>query len=194
MYKIIAENRDDRMEKCKILHDRVVRAAEFKIGDYVLVLDKTPQKRGQNASIRKKWTGPWEIELIYNDVNYALKSFHTRRVLFRTVHQCMLKKWHGPAVQHAKFKTTHHRERESKSGKIVLNTQDSNVETQKQNRSQSQGNLQVEQSSHEKTVKRLKQQAKAAGDVGEQNANANGNNGLVTRFGRTTKAPDFFKA
>ena len=37
MYKLIATNRDVRMEKCKVLYDRVIRAASFKIGDFGLV-------------------------------------------------------------------------------------------------------------------------------------------------------------
>jgi len=71
-----------------------------------------------------------------------------------------------------------------------MDTQDSNLETQTQKRSQSQIDLQVERTSNEKSGKHAKnKETKAAGDVGEQKANANGlNNGLVTRFGRTAGA------
>ena len=169
MYRLIAKNRDVRMNKCELLHDR---------------------KRGRNARIRKKWKGPWEIELIYNDVNYALKSFHTRRVLLKTVHQCMLKKWHGPAAQHAKFKTTHHRERESKSGKVVMNTQDSNVNTQ-----QSQINVSppLEKLPREKGVKRLAKEARMLAQATTSDQQQETTN-KVTRFGRRVKATDHYQA
>ena len=60
-------------------------------------------------------------------ITTLMRSFHTRRIIYKTVHQTLLIKWHGPATQHAKFKTTKHRERESKSGKIVLSTQETNA-------------------------------------------------------------------
>ena len=53
MYRLIAKNRDVRMDKCKLLHDRRVRAADFKVGDFVLVLDKTPAKRGNRINLQR---------------------------------------------------------------------------------------------------------------------------------------------
>ena len=110
-----------------------------------------------------------------------------------------MKKWHGSAIQHAKFKTTKHRERKAKSGKEVLNTQDSNVLTQTQVDSQRENekkidmeideNLNVDVGEREgkskqkrgrKPVKRL--------DV---NASARMEASVTTRCGRMSKRPDF---
>jgi hypothetical protein len=124
LYELIASNRDITMDKAKILYDRTVRAPRMEIGDFVLLLDNKP-KKGENLSIKKKWTGPFVIEYILNDVNYALKSFHTKRVIYTVAHQNLLKKWHGPALQHAKFKTTKHRATKERDGREIWNTQDS---------------------------------------------------------------------
>jgi hypothetical protein len=178
------------MERAKVRHDRVVRAANFKIGDFVLLLDKAPPKKGKNASISYKWTGPWEVEMVINEVNYALKSFHTKRILFKEAHQCHLKRWHGPAMQHAKFKTTKHREHESKSGKEVLNTQESNVgsqETTQHNiglvvapQSEITGRIKSKVTNKIKPIKRLPMEIIVEDGVK-----------TTTRSGRRTKKPDF---
>ena len=117
------------MDKAKVLYDRTVRAAKMEVGDFVLLIDNKP-KKGENLSIKKKWTGPFIIEYILNDLNYALKSFHTKRVIYTVAHQNLLKKWHGPALQHAKFKTTKHRATKEREGRDIWNTQESNAATQ----------------------------------------------------------------
>jgi len=200
IYELISKNKSIKMDRARINHERKVRAANFKVGEYVLVLDQQPPKKGRNASISKKWTGPWLIEYIYNGVDYALKSFHTKRVLYKTVHQCLLKKWHGPAFQHAKFKTTKHRERESKAGREILNTQDSNANTQvevqvgngkAQNQQMDftthmmQNKSQTKRKTDNKQVKRL-EKAAITHDVQAIKQ--------AVRTGRVRRRPDFFQA
>jgi hypothetical protein len=59
-YRLAEINRNSRMNKEKINHDRKSRAANYKINDLVLLLDNST-KKGINNKFRKKWKGPYIV-------------------------------------------------------------------------------------------------------------------------------------
>ena len=72
-YRLVKKNRDMRMTKEKINYDRRVRAANYKVGDKVLLLNEA-KKAGISNKFRKSWIGPYEIiEKNENNVNYKIK-------------------------------------------------------------------------------------------------------------------------
>ena len=59
-YELIEKNRDCRMDKNKISHDRRARAAKYSAGDQVLLLDEAIMK-GTSNKLRKTWKGPYNV-------------------------------------------------------------------------------------------------------------------------------------
>ena len=85
----MTKNQDVNVNKQKINYDRKSRAANFGIGDLVLVLDLKNRKK-----INQVWKGPYTvIEKV--GVDFKLDIGKTRRKL-KLYHQNMLKKFHGP--------------------------------------------------------------------------------------------------
>jgi hypothetical protein len=71
MYKIAADNRDIRIERAKIHHDRQVRAISFKKGERVWLHD-TAKKKGKSKKLSHKWKGPYIVTQT-GAVNYTIK-------------------------------------------------------------------------------------------------------------------------
>ncbi len=89
-YDQVSKNRDLKIEKAKIRHDRQVRPAKYKVGDTVwLSVEKV--KQGLNKRLHKKWVGPYEITQIIGPVNYKIKPLH-RRGYQLVVHRSRLKR------------------------------------------------------------------------------------------------------
>ena len=89
-YRLVQINRDARMEREKISYDRRVRAANYNIGDNVLLLDET-KKSGTSNKFKKRWCGPFKItEKNANGVNYKIKPI-TKNGRPKWVHQNKLK-------------------------------------------------------------------------------------------------------
>ena len=59
-YKHVASNRDLKMDRAKINHDRQIRAANFEIHDQVKLINTTFDKT-QTKKFKKKWVGPYKI-------------------------------------------------------------------------------------------------------------------------------------
>ena len=76
-YEQVSANRDVKMNRNKIHHDRTVRAANFELHDLVWVLDTTV-KKGLSNKFTRKWTGPYKILAKINDVNYELQPVKKR--------------------------------------------------------------------------------------------------------------------
>ena len=129
VFLLVRHNRNIRMEKAKIIYDRTNRAANFKVGDFVL---KTIEhyKPGTCKALSHKWEGPYVVLAKFNNCDYILKSYHTKRLKHESCHQNRLKRWHGIATQTAKFRTRKYREREST--KEILNTQPESQQTDTQ--------------------------------------------------------------
>jgi hypothetical protein len=70
-YRLAEINRNSRMNKEKINHDRKSRAANYKINDLVLLLDGSTEK-GINNKFRKRWKGPY-IVLEINETGKIVK-------------------------------------------------------------------------------------------------------------------------
>jgi putative transposase len=92
-FTAVAANRDRRMEAAKILHERKVRAANYKEGDNVLVRDSAT-KVGKCKKLSFKYLGPFQVISIRNRLTYVLRSYATNKLSH--VHQARLKKYHGP--------------------------------------------------------------------------------------------------
>ena len=85
------------MNKAKVRHD--IRAAQFNVGDLVLMDDFSRKK------LEPRWNGPWIVLNRINEVDYILKSTHTKRRKETISHFSRLKRWHGLASVSARFKT-----------------------------------------------------------------------------------------
>jgi hypothetical protein len=94
VHKTVNEMRAVRTNKSKLNYDRKTRAANFTVGDQVLLRDVTT-KVGRNKKLSFKYTGPFKVIGHSNGVNYTIKGNGTkgRRML---VHVNRLKKWYGP--------------------------------------------------------------------------------------------------
>jgi hypothetical protein len=89
-YRLVKKNRDMRMNKENINYDRRVRAANYKVGDKVLLLNEA-KKAGISNKFRKSWIGPYEIiGKNANNVNYKIKPVK-RNGRSKWVHQNKLK-------------------------------------------------------------------------------------------------------
>ena len=72
-YENVAKTRDVKMDKVKLRHDRKVRAADYKKGDRVWLLDTTTET-GKSKKLSRQWKGPYVIEEVIGPVNYCIRS------------------------------------------------------------------------------------------------------------------------
>lgn len=72
MYKIAVDNRDIRIERAKINHDRQVRAIRFNKGDKVWLHDSA-KKKNKSKKLSHKWKGPYTV-IQTGKVNYTIKN------------------------------------------------------------------------------------------------------------------------
>ena len=90
-YARVASNRYLRMSKEKTYYDRKVVAANFQVGDLVLIMDTT-KKKGLSKKFSKRWSGPYIVLKQFNEVDYELRLLGGNK---RTKqHQNRLKKAH----------------------------------------------------------------------------------------------------
>lgn len=73
----VRRNRDVKMLKAKLVHDRQVMAAPFKKGDAVW-LKNEETKKGQCKKFIYKWKGPYLIIEKINDVNYIIRPLYKK--------------------------------------------------------------------------------------------------------------------
>ena len=66
---LVRKNKDLKVNKQKICYDRRARAANYNVGDLVLVLDTT-KKKGENSKFKRRWKGPFTIINQINQVYY----------------------------------------------------------------------------------------------------------------------------
>ena len=60
VYKIVAQNRDVKVDKSRIYHDRNIKPGIYEVGDLVL-FNKPLIKKGQSKKLAYKWEGPFSI-------------------------------------------------------------------------------------------------------------------------------------
>jgi hypothetical protein len=89
-YEHVIENRDFKMNKAKIRHDRAVRPSKFKIGDLVW-LSVEATKVGVAKKLSHRWNGPYKIINILNETNYCIKPTD-RKGRKSVVHHSRLKR------------------------------------------------------------------------------------------------------
>ena len=58
MYSLVCSNRDLKMDKAKIRHDRNIRKFTYEIGDLVLA-DHVKIKKGLTSGLAHKYYGPF---------------------------------------------------------------------------------------------------------------------------------------
>jgi hypothetical protein len=93
-YEITNSNRATKTTAMRIRYDRHVRAANFDIGDQVLLRD-TATTIGVNKKLTPKFKGPYKIiGKLDNNVSYILKG-NGPRGRKMTIHTNRLKKWFG---------------------------------------------------------------------------------------------------
>ena len=83
-FRLVKKNIDTKVIKNKIIYDRRARAAKYKIGDNVMLLDEAI-KKGTLNKLRKKWKGPYKVLEIDNsgrtiEVKPILKNGRSLRV------------------------------------------------------------------------------------------------------------------
>ena len=83
-FRLVKKNIDTKVMKNKIIYDRRARAAKYKIGDNVMLLDEAI-KKGTLNKLRKKWKGPYKVLEIDNsgrtiEVKPILKNGRSLRV------------------------------------------------------------------------------------------------------------------
>ena len=95
-YKHVASNRDLKMDRAKINHDRQIRAANFDIHDQVKLINTAIDKT-QTKKFKKKWVGPYKIVAkVGND--YVIKPI-SKKGKAKTVNQNKLQRFHPRAEQ-----------------------------------------------------------------------------------------------
>ena len=68
------KNRDTRIEKEKVRHDRKIKKGEYEIGDYVLC-NHPKLKKGCSRGLAHKYYGPFEVVgRSENKINYQIKK------------------------------------------------------------------------------------------------------------------------
>ncbi|CAF0996337.1 unnamed protein product [Brachionus calyciflorus] len=90
-YEAVRTNRNFRMDKAKLDHDRKIRNHEYKIGDYVLT-DHPKLKKGHSHGLAHKYHGPFVIVGINeNKVDYFIRLANSTRSKIVQVHKNRLK-------------------------------------------------------------------------------------------------------
>ena len=93
-FNSVNQSRASRTQAVKIRYDRNVRAANFAIGDQVLVRD-TATVKGVNKKLAPKYKGPYKvIGKLANNVDYIIKGNGVRGRRM-TIHTNRLKRWFG---------------------------------------------------------------------------------------------------
>jgi transposase InsO family protein len=89
-FSLVVRNRDLRMQRNKVLHDRRVRAANFEITDQVWLLD-TAVTKGKTAKLSRRWKGPYKIMKKVNESTYNIRPV-SGRGKHLVANQCRLQK------------------------------------------------------------------------------------------------------
>ena len=79
-YEKVAANTKLAIEPHRIRHDRTVRACDFKVDDYVWVLD-TAKVKGVTKKLSNRYKGPYRITLVVDDANYKIKTLNGKKQL-----------------------------------------------------------------------------------------------------------------
>lgn len=97
-YEAVRKNRDSRMDKAKVYHDRDVRACKFVVGDYVLLLDQVT-KKGECKKLGPKWKGPYRVVQVMSDNDYKIVTVHLVKNKVMIENCGRLKRYHGPVIE-----------------------------------------------------------------------------------------------
>ncbi|CAF1095885.1 unnamed protein product [Brachionus calyciflorus] len=90
-FKVATRNRNLKMNRAKIDHDRKIHKFEYKIGDLVLV-DHPELKKGLSSGIARKFYGPFEVVgKNRNKVDYFIKKYGSKKARTKQVHISRLK-------------------------------------------------------------------------------------------------------
>ena len=73
VFHTVIRNRNRRMNKAKIRHDRKLKAKIFKIGDHVWLTNEKTES-GQNSSLKRPYMGPYIVTEVLNVSNYKIRK------------------------------------------------------------------------------------------------------------------------
>jgi hypothetical protein len=76
-FETVRSNRDFKVDQQKFYYDRKSRAANYNIGDLVLLKDVTV-KPGTAAKFKKNWKGPYKVIEKVTDLDYKIKQVNKR--------------------------------------------------------------------------------------------------------------------
>ncbi len=96
--KVLRKNKDIKMDRAKLIHDRKIKKEFYEIGEYVLCSHPRIAK-GQKRGIAAKYYGPFKvIDINSNGCNYIIKS-DIRGARAKQVHKNNLKAYHKRGVE-----------------------------------------------------------------------------------------------
>ena len=72
VFETVTKNRNLKMNKAKIRHDRKIKPKRYKKGDLVWIKNEQT-KKGENPSLKMPYTGPFQVVEVLNDNNYICK-------------------------------------------------------------------------------------------------------------------------
>ena len=88
-YATVKSNIEVAADINKIRHDRNVRAAIFKLNDYVWLLD-TAKLKGVSKKLSHKFKGPYQIVAVIDEANYKIRILNGKKS--QIVNKCRLKR------------------------------------------------------------------------------------------------------
>ncbi|CAF1005499.1 unnamed protein product [Brachionus calyciflorus] len=104
-FMMVTTNRNIRMNKAKVTHDRKIRKTEYKIGDLVLT-DHPELKNGLSSGIAHKYYGPFEIVCKNpNNIDYFIKKWGSKKSKIKQVHISRLKTFYHNLTEISQTKT-----------------------------------------------------------------------------------------
>lgn len=90
-YQVAIKNRNCRMDKTKIEHDRKIRRNTYKFGDYVLT-DHPKLKKGLSHGFALKYYGPYVVVGVNeNGCDYLIRLASSPRAKVKQIHKNRLK-------------------------------------------------------------------------------------------------------
>ena len=97
-YRTVENNRRVRIDKNRIIHDRVVKKVRYELGDKVLV-NHPKISKGSSQGINPKYWGPFEIVgRNRNGVTYLIKNIIKPKSKVKQIHVSNLKTYYDEST------------------------------------------------------------------------------------------------
>lgn len=80
LYALVSKNSDAAVKKRKIRHDRTIRAATFKVGDFVWVLD-TAKLKNVSKKLSHRWKGLYKVVGVIDENDFQVKTLNGKKMI-----------------------------------------------------------------------------------------------------------------